>query len=126
MSNKKDPELEWYQVLIILTGSLGIALALFHWLKNGVDIPNGILTILSLIISAALGPNAVSTIKKTWTKPNPYTDTNPDTSADAGLYRELYEQTNAELNKEINAQKSKESKPPPGSMSELMEDKDAK
>lgn len=119
MSNKNHQKLEWYQVLIILTGSMGIVLAFFHWLTDGVDIPNGILTILSLIISAALGPNAVSTIKKTFTNsdtsPNPYTDIGTDPYADAALNKESKE--------------SKETKPPkPMSepMSELMEDEDAK
>lgn len=110
--NRNHQKLEWYQVLIIFTGSVGIIVAFYHWVVNGVDIPNGILTILSLIISTALGPNVVSTIKKTFTNqdtsPNPYTDI--DTYTDVALNKE-----------------SKETKEPmPGPMSELMEDEDAK
>lgn len=63
--NKGAP-LEWYKLMLILIGAFGIVLALVHWYVSGVDIPNGLLTILTLIISATLGPNAVSSITETF------------------------------------------------------------
>lgn len=52
--------MEWYRILIIVVGALGMALALVNWLLTGEDVPNGLVTLLSLIISAALGPDAIS------------------------------------------------------------------
>jgi hypothetical protein len=63
--NEKTP-LEWYRILLILIGAFGIVLAFINWYTSGSDIPNGLLTILSLIISAALGPNAVSSVASTF------------------------------------------------------------
>lgn len=57
--------LEWYKLLLILIGAGGVVLAMVHWYVSGVDIPNGLLTILTLIISTTLGPNAVSSISET-------------------------------------------------------------
>lgn len=59
---KNTPPLEWYRVMLIIIGAFGIVMAFINWYTSGNDIPNGLLTILSLIISAALGPNAVSSV----------------------------------------------------------------
>lgn len=54
--------IEWYRILIVVIGALGLLLALFNWIVHGVDIPNGLVTLLSLIISATLGPDAISKV----------------------------------------------------------------
>lgn len=68
MSKKKkqvNQPLEWYKLLLVLIGAFGIVLAIIHWYVSGVDIPNGLLTIFTLIISATLGPNALSSVADT-------------------------------------------------------------
>ncbi len=77
---RKKQELEWYRILLIVIGAFGVVLALVHWYVNGVDIPNGLLTILSLIISAALGPDAVSTVAQQFNKSKQYDTTNTKSS----------------------------------------------
>lgn len=60
--------MEWYRVVIVLVGVAGIVLSLVNWYVNKVDIPNGILTILMLIISSALGPDALVKLRDSFTK----------------------------------------------------------
>lgn len=91
-----NTNLEWYRVLLIIIGAFGIILAFINWYSSGSDIPNGLLTILSLIISAALGPNAVSTVASSLKKtldpnspPEP-TYTNPNQTINPNQPNEYY------------------------------------
>lgn len=90
--NKGAP-LEWYKLMLILIGAGGVVLAMVHWYVSGVDIPNGLLTILTLIISTTLGPNAVSSISETIrngtrrpTRPQPLEDEEVDQEEEDSPY----------------------------------------
>lgn len=55
--------MEWYRIIIVVVGAVGMLVAIINWYFNGVDVPNGLVTLLSLIISATLGPDAFNKIK---------------------------------------------------------------
>lgn len=77
--------MEWYRILIVVVGALGMALALANWYFNGVDIPNGVVTILSLVISTTLGPEAISKVTDSIRgKSTPPTDSTQEEQQNAG------------------------------------------
>lgn len=73
--------MEWYRILIVIIGALGMLAAVANWFFNGVDVPNGLVTLLSLIISATLGPDAFNKIKNGATKPTTTEEKPAETAA---------------------------------------------